>query len=564
MQFSTLLTRSGLRFAGLALGWSAALLAGLFWCYGPSLQGEFIWDDYRYIVENPAVRQWAPWWHLWTGLGDLGLYYPLSLTFFAWEHWVWGLDPSAFRVVHLLLHFGNAAWIALLGRHLKIPGAAWGAALFAVHPVQLQTVAWIVEGKNLLSAFLVFTAIWLYLRALASSAKIRRYQWLLATGMVYGLALLAKTSVCMLPFVFSILVGLKTPASGWKRWCPAHLLPFYATGLVAGLSLIWLELQGASALQMKIAQPLDLRSWAVVQALWFYLGQIACWQPFSFFYPRWGPPGLWAGSALALTLAVSFGLFRFRARVPALLWLAIGWWLVWLFPVLGFFSYSWLRYTEATDYYQYLASVAPCLGLAAWLFARWHRPTIPVVACVLLSSTFAFLTHHYAADYRNEPTLWSQTLSRNPLAWGAQANWGDYEARQGRFREARDHYLQALQLNPGDWESAAGAGHASVELDEKEKAGEFYRRALLLQPRHLPSAVNLSLLLFAQQRAEDGVQVLQQALQAQPRPEVVRYLLGLLKQMEPFQPHRQALLRAWREVKPGDPLLEEAWRNEPR
>ena len=357
------------RIASHPLSLAAVLVVAVVAAYSFSLRGEFLWDDDLHITDNPTI------------IGPLGLkeiwstaranYFPLVLTNFWVQHALWGLEPFGYRVVTLLFHAAAAVllWRVLL--QLRIPGAWLGAALWALHPVQVESVAWICELKNTQSAVFFLAALGCYVRWLED----RRERWPYALALFCAiLALLSKPSTVMLPVALALCAWWVRRRVEWRDLVP--LAPFFAlSAFVAGWT-VWEQKYHSGALGPEWNQTLAERFVIAGRVIWFYLGKLAWPEPLIFIYPRWpiAAGSLLAFAPLAAVVAGLVALWRFRFRGPALAggFFAAAFFVALLFPVLGFFNVYFFRYSFVGDHFQYLASMGPLALAGAALARKFH------------------------------------------------------------------------------------------------------------------------------------------------------------------------------------------------
>jgi hypothetical protein len=347
----------------------ALLLAAVLVAYRPALDAGFVWDDDDHVTANPYVVGPMGLRDLWTS--PQAVYYPLVTTSFRLLHAVWGLDPFPYHLATVLLHglCAIALWRVLLRLHA--PGAWLGAALWALHPVQVESVAWITELKNTQSGLFYLLAILVFLRARerGSPALAKR---LLQHGLLFAcaaLAVLSKSSTVMLPLVLALLVW-------WRegRLSPRTLLglaPLFLLSAAASAWTIWEQRHHSGALGVEWDQTWPERIAIAGKAVWFYLAKLAWPEPLIFVYPRWEVDAGRAASYLpaAAGVAALLALWWGRAGPLRPVLVAYAYFLISLFPVLSFFDVYYFRYSFVADHFQYLASMGP-LALAGAAIAR--------------------------------------------------------------------------------------------------------------------------------------------------------------------------------------------------
>ena len=360
---------------------AAALVLAVLFVYQPAWHGGFIWDDDAHVT-RPELRSWHGLYRIWFDLGATQQYYPLLHSAFWLEHKLWGDATLGYHLVNILLHATAAVLVALILRRLAIPGAYLAAAIFALHPVQVESVAWITELKNTLSAVFYLGAMLVYLR-FDQTRKTPLYWWALG---LFVLGLLSKTVTATLPAALLVIFWWRQGRLSWRRDV-VPLLPFFGLGAAAGVLTAWVErkLIGAegAAFELTIIE----RCLIAGRAIWFYLGKLVWPAELIFIYPRWHvSQAIWwqylFPAAALLLLAVLWGLRRrWRGPLAGLLFF-VGT----LLPVLGFCNVYPFIYSFVADHFQYLASLG-MITLAsagvALLLERWRLWGRPAAYCTV-------------------------------------------------------------------------------------------------------------------------------------------------------------------------------------
>jgi len=339
-----------------------ALLAALvLLAYLPVLQAGFIWDDDKHLTENPCIVGPLGFAGIWTT--SEATYYPLVLTTFWVEHALWGLAPLPYHLVNILVHAAAAIvfWVVL--RQLLVPGAWIGAALWALHPVQVESVAWVTELKNTQSGLFWLVAIFFFLKWRRSRGA-APYAAALLCAIA---AILSKSSTVMLPVVLALCAWWEERRWDWRHAIP--LAPFFFISAAASAWTIWEQKFHAGALGEEWAQTWPERIIIAGRDVWFYLGKLLWPHPLVFIYPRWRIDGSEAVAyAPALAAVAALAVFWWqRNRWGRAAWFVSAYFVVALFPVLGFFNVYFFRYSFVGDHFQYLASMAPAALAGAWI-----------------------------------------------------------------------------------------------------------------------------------------------------------------------------------------------------
>jgi tetratricopeptide (TPR) repeat protein len=508
-------------------GLICALVALTVIVYAPALRNGFIWDDDDHLTQNSAVASPDGLRQIWSSL-TTSRYYPLTLSVFWLERQAWGLNPMPYHAVNILLHTTSVVLLFLLLRRLKIPGAWIAAALWAVHPVNVESVAWITEMKNTLSGVFFLLTLLSYLRY----DEEKRKGWYALALVAFAAALLSKPSTVPLPAVLLLY-------SWWRhgRWWRLDVLPFIALAIgMAALTVAEQSLTVRLEASGEWHLPLVQRFLVAGKAFWFYLGKLVWPARLSFVYPRWETGSGW----LLLLAAVAVGIVAFKKR-----WLGLGYFVVMLAPVLGFVNVYYFRYSFVADHFCYLASIGP-LALAAVRLPR------SLAGVVLVG--FGLLSWQRVAVFRDDTTLWRDTLAKNPDSTLAHNNLGNIERRAGRFVEAEQHYREALRLSPDYTQVHNNLGTVLADLGQRAEAEQEFETALRLRPHYADAHENLVRLLSEQGR--DGEAIEHQRAALDLRPSALGYLrLGELLQRQARYAEAAQTYREGLQTFPGNALL---------
>lgn len=513
-----------------------ALLVVTALAYYPAWHGGVLWDDNAHLT-RPDLRSTAGLWRIWFDVGATQQYYPVSHSAFWLMHRLWGDATTGYHLVNIALHATSAFLLALILRRLAVRGASLAAFIFALHPVQVESVAWMTELKNTLSGACFFGAALAYLR-FDRRRDVRAYGISFA---LFAAAVLAKSVTAALPAALLVVFWWQR-GLGWRRDV-RPLIPFFAFGTAAGLTTAWFErtLNGArgAEFQLTIADRVVLAG----RAVWFYAAKLAWPSHLSFIYPGWDVDGRqwwqWTYPAAAALVAVACWSIRRRSRAPlAIVLLFLGL----LFPALGFFDVYPFRYSFVADHFQYLASAVLISTFAA--FARkpdlsafgatslaelrrglgealgWLGPAIVVI--------LAFLTWSQSRQYKDEATLYATTLERNPECWLCHNNLATatLHGSDAEFQAALAHLRDALRLNPRDPEAHNNMGGALQRMGRYEDALREHEEALRLNPALVEARYNVGVCQQALGHIEQARVEYAEAVRAQPDYAMAHYNLG--------------------------------------
>jgi len=475
-----------------------------------------LWDDDRHVTRSD-LRSTEGLWRIWFDLGATQQYYPVAHTAFWIQHRLWGDATLGYHLVNIVLHGSSAFLIGLILRRLAAPGAWLAAAIFALHPVHVESVAWISELKNTLSGVLYLGAALVYLKF---DAGRERQAYVLALGL-FLLALFAKTATATLPAALLVVFWWQRGRLEWSRDV-RPLAPFLAAGVAAGLFTAWVErtLIGAEGADFELTA--IERVLVAGRAVWFYLGTLVWPANLTFIYPRWNvDQSAWWQYLFPLTaLAVLAGCWRWRSRsrAPLAAALLFGGTLV---PALGFFNVFPFRYSFVADHFVYLASI-PVITLASAGLARAaaRRTAVPrvamVAAAVALAGGLGALTWAQSRDYADAETLYRATLRRNPGSWMAHNNLGRLLVDAGRMDEARVHLEESLRLRGDLPEPHFSLGLLELRQARLAEAAGRFETAVRLDPGFAEARNNLGLAWLRLGRAADALGAFDEARRLDP------------------------------------------------
>ena len=508
--------------------------------YFPALSAGFVWDDVI-LTESTSLHTWSGLAQIWfTPRGLIqheAHYWPLLYTLFWLEHKLWGLAPLGYHVVNLLLHTGVVLLLWRLLRRLEVPGAWFAAAVFAVHPLHVESVAWVIGRKDMLATVFYLSSVLAYIRFTEMPRGGRRGGPYLLAMMLFVLGLLSKSITVTLPVALLL----------WHWWrygrvtladC-SRTLPFFLVGL--GITLA--DYAYSTSLEPVAFgyTPLE-RGLIAARALAFYVGKLLWPAGLTGVYPHW-EPGI--GDLLAWGCAVGF------AAVVAVLWCCrrqfgrgplagVLFFAVALSPVLGFVDFGYMQFSFVADRYQYLAGigliavVAGAAGRACQLSlgalpahrTRPARLAIGAVGAAILAVA-GLLTWNQAGLYRDPGTFFTHVIAHNPQARAAHFNLGVYLEAEGRYGEARAAYQTALEQRPDDSGALVNIGFMLSKQGHYEEAVARYREVLRLNPQHQIANENLAgvlvktgTLLFYQGRHEEAAVRYREVLRLNPQHQI--------------------------------------------
>src|SRR5947208_3139758 len=476
------------------------LLAAItIFAYRPAWNGGFLWDDDDYIIKNDLLTASDGLRRIWFSLDSPSQYFPLVYTTFRLERAIWGLHPSGYHWINLLLHVANALLVWRLLARLNVPGAWLAGAIFALDPVQVESVAWITERKNVLMGFFFLLTLLAWIVFIDERTK-RPWPFYGLALVFYVLALSAKSTACTLPAALLLILWLQKRRINTRRLI--QILPFVILGMGMGLLAVWWERyhQGTSRAVFAFLTPIE-RILIASRAVWFYLSKLIWPSNLTFIYPRWNisPQHLLDYTWLLAGIVLCAAIYFVRRYVGRSAEVAAAFFVATLSPVLGFIMLFTFRYTFVADHYQYLACIGPIALFSAGVFSlagvfKQYRAFILSTALVVVA-TLAALTWRQAAMYGDIETLWRTTLARNPECWMAHTNLGIVLLQKGQLNDGIAHCRAALLIRPDDADCHTVLAAALDEKGETAEAIRHYEKALRIFPQSISALTNLAWLL---------------------------------------------------------------------
>jgi len=505
-----------------------ALLIATLVAYYPAWHGGVLWDDNAHLT-RPELQSTAGLWRIWFDIGATQQYYPITHSAFWFMHRLWGDDTTGFHLTNIVLHASSAWLLTIILRRLAIPGAFLAAVVFALHPVAVESVAWMTELKNTLSTVCYLAAALAYLRF----DEKRRPATYVGALALFTLGLLAKTVTAVLPAVLLVVFWWKRGRIDWRRDV-RPLMPFFVLGLSIGIVTTWFErtLNGARGVEFQLA-PMD-RVLIAGHAIWFYLSKLA-W-PFNlmFIYPRWTIDAVawqqYLFPIAVLVLLASCWLIRRWSPAPLA---AVLIFCATLAPALGFVDVYPFRYSYVADHFQYLASMA-IFALCAGTVIGWLARTsvdagrAEIALCCVIGAPLGSLTWIQSGEYVDERTLYEATLERNPGCWLCHNNLATpkLHGSPADLAEAVGHLRESLRLNPNDAEAHNNMGGVFQRMGKFEDAIAEHQEALRLNPQLVEARYNIGVCDQALNRMEDARTQYAEAIRAQPDYAMAHYNLG--------------------------------------
>ena len=516
----------------------------------PAFFAAFLWDDTIIVGLPEQVRGFADIWLNPSLIESEAHYWPVVYTMFRVEYLLWGLDPVGYHVVNVVLHAANTMLIYALLRRLTVPGAWVAAAIFAVHPMHVDSVTWAIERKDVLSALFYLTSALVYIRweerrreAPArgrgrQSPKIRRRfgrgdAAYAASLTLFTLGLLSKSIVVTLPVILLVYIWWRTGRLSGRD--VIRTVPFFAVAIGITLGdLAYYRSRDSVSLDISLPE----RAQIVSRSFWHYVQKLLWPNDLLPIYPRWdvdgGDPLGWGLLFAGLAVVVTLWILRDRiGRGPLAGVLFFG---LTLAPALGVMGYGYMNTSYVADRFQYLAGIgliALVTGTLAYLAGKyevghWLSPTRVLAGlCVPVLVVLGMITWRLALNYESPEKFFTYIVTNNPSArGGAYVNLGNAYREQGRIEDAIEAYGQSLENDKPDVIlTLYNLGIAYGDSDDLETAESYYRQALDLRSSHVPSLGNLAILLSDKGELREAEELLQKALRLKPRdPQILNNL----------------------------------------
>ena len=513
------------------LALAAVLVAITIATYIPAMGNGFIWDDDQYVTNNALLRTPNGLRRIWLEPRSTPQYYPLVFTTFRIEYDLWGKSAAGYHVVNILLHAASAVLLWRILVFLGIPGGWLAALIFAVHPVNVESVAWVTERKNILSGFFYLAALSAALRFYLAEFSAGPRRWIIYGGalLLFVCALLSKTVTCTLPAAIGLILWWKHGRISRRE--ALTLAPFLVIGAAMALTTAWLEKTHVGATGSEWNFSFVQRILIAGRVPWFYLSKLVWPDPLIFFYPRWTVDSAVAWQYLfpIATLSALAVLWFLRKRTGRGPLAAALFFVVTLAPALGFVNFFPMRFSFVADHFQYLATIGPIV-LAVAAIARWRAPYVrwaaAVCACVVVVAFIAIAWRQCYA-YEDAETLMRDTVRKNDEAWMAWNNLAvlvvgrataekDPAEASRLFQEAVGCCDKAIAAGPEKGESYATRGEAYRRLGRRDLAMRDFNQALACRVEN-PETWRLRGQLFVEEnRMDDALSDYDHALRLRP------------------------------------------------
>ena len=509
----------------------ALIVAMTLLAYLPATHCGYIWDDDVYVTENELLSAPDGLERIWFSLDSPSQYFPLVYTTFRTEYALWGLNPAGYHWVNILLHAANSLLVWRLLVRLKVPGAWLAGMIFALHPVQVESVAWITERKNVLMLLFFLLSLLAWTDFIEDHAK--RHWKIYALALVcHALALFSKTTACTLPFALLLILWLRRKPVDLRRLL--QVAPFFALSIGMGLLTIWWERYHQGTHGKFFALGLAERLIVASHAVWFYAGKLLWPVKLSFSYPLWTlhPWNPLAYGWLLALLALCWAIYCAREDVGRSAEVAALYFVTTLGPILGFIMLYTFRYSYVADHYQYAACIGPIalvsagLATAAQSLKRIRIPIHAGTAIILLA--LGLQTWRQCHVYLNGETIWRDTLTlaKNPASFMAHFNLANHLMRQGKYTESLGHYNRAVEIDPAFQGARCNRADNLIFLGKKEEGIADYTAAVKLDPDNALAHYSFAEALRKMNRTDEAIPHFHQAVKIDPHYTLAQKHLG--------------------------------------
>jgi tetratricopeptide (TPR) repeat protein len=508
--------------------------------FGQTLRHEFVnYDDNVYVYANPVVQKGLTWegfrWAL--TYGQIGHWHPLTWLSHMLDCQFYGLSPGGHHLTNVLLHGAAAILLFLVLRQMTgfLWRSAFVAAVFAIHPLRVESVAWVAERKDVLSAFFFMLTLGAYVHYVHRWSKVGGREssaqavpaldprlWTLdyyPVLLFFALGLLSKNMLVTMPFVLLLLDYW--PLNRLSGFSPRVLLrlvaekiPLFVLTVGSSVATVLVPEKLTAADKLPFGLQMENIVVSYVTYLWqmIYPSGLACVYPNPVNYlPFWQVAG-----ALGLLLAISGVAWAFRQTHP---WLVVGWlwYLGMMIPVIGIVQMSSCAHA---DRYTYLPQIGLYLLLtwaAADLCAGWrHRRVVLGGLATVILVSLIFCAHAQVSYWRNGELLWTHTLACTSDNYTAHNNLGDALFQKGSVDEAIAHFQTALQIKSNYADAHNNLGNALLQKGSVDEAIAHFQTALHSKPGNAETHYNLGNALFQKGSVDEAIAHFQTALQIKP------------------------------------------------
>lgn len=483
------------------------------------LSFDFVWDDFTYVINNDLVKVPDSHRRIWIE-GQAVDFWPIAWSMFAILWKLFENNSFAYHAYNLAIHVANCSLFFLLLTKLRYRYAFVAAAIFAVHPITVDSVAWMFQAKTTVALLFGLISANFYV----DYEQRERWYWLALSAFFFTLSLLTKSSLVMAPFAMLLYNYYRG-----RKW-PFHLAPFFLASLVTGLIAVnWYNNAPLPVLAKRTLMEMIGQAGMVVL---FYISKVVVPYPLAFVYADWRHKisAIELYSPLLLYAVLGFLVWKYRKK-EWVLWtgLCFATFAILLVPVMGFFGIYYLRYSPVSDHWQYHAFVAILPPLITGFVYLWEKFRVPGLAVFFaaLMATYVALTVNHSEVYRTEEAAWVYTLSHDPDSILAHNNYGIMLEKRGNLEAARQHYERVLQLDPDDVEGMTNMGAYFITTKRWKSAETLLKKAISINPNSAKALYNLGVVYSQNEYYSEAIPLYEKALRLDSRIYQARNNLAL-------------------------------------
>ena len=472
----------------------AVILLVTFLAYKPALKNGWTkWDDTAYILENPSVQNLS---------GEnvkkmfsnyyMGNYTPLTFLSFAIEKSFFGESPKVFILMNILFHLINCLLIFFFVRMLLEDSiiALISAFLFAVHPLHVESVAWIAERKDVLYAFYFFLALISYVKYLKSE----KVKWLLISALLMLFSVLSKSTAVVLPFILIVIdyfLGKKI----LSKKTILEKIPFLIITIIfvyIGTKAAQTNVADISSYDLSIFERIACAGFALVQYLskLFVPTNLSAYYPYPFLSSETMPSSIWLFFALAVLF---FGGLIYYFRANKLVLFSVLFFLISLFPALQFFPVGDALYADRFLYLPMLGFILPFAFLVKKISEKKERANLVLTSVIAVSLVFSYVTFHRTKIWNSPKTLWTDVVKKNNDISLAHVNLANAFFEENKADSAMAHYNLAIEKNPNNTEAFYNRAAVLLQTEKYQNAIADFKKVLAKNEKDAMSWVGMGL-----------------------------------------------------------------------
>jgi protein O-mannosyl-transferase len=513
----------------------AAVLAATLLTFASTFTFGWVYDDPPQIPQNQNLdwsRMGFLFTHqLWASVAGMqGRFYrPLLTIWFLLNKTIFGLNPHWFHVTSVLAHIAAVGLAFFVARTLLKDSAAivFATAIFALHPLQVESASWISSVNDPLAAALCFASFLTYRRA--SSKQQNPALWWTLSGFFFLLALFTKEVSIVLPAI--VLVDIWSRSACKSATAKPQGFPVIAVSTYAIVAMLWFALRSwilgdaaAAVSSASLSDSILSAPKVILFNLYRVVAPIGLSPQYDFRLVETAASPQFFFPLFILIVLASLAIYA--ARRDPTLWVVFAWLVL---PMLPTLNLSWMNEDDFIhDRYLYMSMLGVALLAAsgyAWIRKQWPRQQLvrPLAICIAL--VLAFASAVQSQYWANDVILFSHAVSRAPQNEWAQLNYGSALSSRGKFADAAPRFVSSYQLKPG-WRAAAYAGFAYQQSGDLVQAEQWFKAALQFNPSLGSAWLGLGQIRLAQHLPEEAIPNLRKALEAEPTAEGFHYELG--------------------------------------